>query len=217
MMTPIKIIIADDHDLVRYGLITMLSSKPYMHCIAEAATGEELVALVKEHQPDLVLTDIQMPGMGGIAATKMIMRDHPDTYVIALSMFDDKEYIIQMLEAGARGYLLKGADKTEVFSAIETVCDNGKYYLGNLGPRLATFIATGQYLDGIKKEVTLTERELEIMRLICREYSSKQIADILSISIRTVGGHRETILKKTGSQNTVGIILYALRNKLYIP
>ncbi len=214
---PINIIIADDHELVRYGLKTMLNNKNNMKVIGEAATGEELIELVQLHRPELVLTDIQMPGIGGIAATKVIMHQHPGTSIIALSMFDDSEYVIAMLEAGAMGYLLKGSNKEEVLEAIETVYGNHKYYLGSVGTKLANLIAAGNYLNGNVKESALTEREKEILILICKEYSSKQIAAKLHISFRTVGGHREAILRKTGSQNTVGIILYALRNKLYIP
>jgi DNA-binding NarL/FixJ family response regulator len=214
----IRIIIADDHELFRDGLKLMLSKYPEIKVEAEAENGKELIELALSLKPDVVLTDIKMPVMDGIEAAKKITLLLPNTGIIGLSMFDEDDLIIDMLEAGAKGYLLKNSDKLEIVEAIVTVYKQDPYYCRNTSRKLTQMIARSKFNPYIKKEkIEFSEREKEIITLICQEYTNKEIGEKLFISSRTVEGHRVKILEKMDAKNTVGLVVYAIRHNLYTP
>lgn len=214
----IKVLIADDHEIFRDGLKLMLGSVDTIDLAGEAANGKELAALVDKVRPDVVVTDIKMPVMDGPQVTRYIIENHPLVKVIALSMFDDEELILEMLEAGATGYLLKNADKAEVIDAIHSVYGNTPYYCKSTSGKLVKLIAYSRAnMQKQKKEAEFTEKEKDIIRLICKEYTNKQIGETLFLSTRTVEGYRMKILEKMGAKNIVGIVIEAIRLGIYVP
>jgi DNA-binding NarL/FixJ family response regulator len=217
-MESIKTIIADDHGIFLEGLRVMLEAHPGISVVAQAKNGEELVEMVKNNDVDVVLTDISMPIMDGIEATKKILAIKPSIGIIALSMHDEDNIIIELLEAGGKGYLLKNADKHEVWEAIGTVHNKMPYYSKSISDKMIRKIARSYHdLQIFSSKPEFTEREIEIIGLICKELTNKEIADELNISMRTVEGHRLKILEKVGVKNTVGLVVYALKHKIYIP
>jgi DNA-binding NarL/FixJ family response regulator len=215
MKYTIRLIIADDHEIFRDGLALMLSRQKDIILLGQAANGKELAELTGQHQPDVIITDIKMPVMDGIQASKLILKNQPDVKIIALSMFDEETLIVDMLEAGAKGYLLKNADKQEILDAIETVYEDKTYYCHHTSARLTNMIVKSNFNPYKKKEpVSFNEREIEIIKLICQQNSSKEISDKLYLSSRTVEGYRTKILEKMNARNTVGVVVYALKHNL---
>jgi len=214
MENKIKIVIADDHEIFRDGLVLMLSRQANLQLVGQAENGRELLQLVKEQQPDIVLTDIKMPLMDGVESTRQLTGQWPDLKIIALSMFDEEDLVVDMLEAGAKGYLLKNADKPEILEAIESVYNDQPYYCRRTTSKLATLIARSKSPANQKKAVTFSDREIEIIKLICQQYTAKQIADIVFLSKRTVEGHRIKILEKMNVKNTAGVVVYALTHHI---
>ena len=211
----IKIIIADDHEIFRDGFKLMLSKQKDILLVGEAANGRELVELVNEQMPDLVITDIKMPIMDGIEASKKIAAQFPDMGIIGLSMFDEDDLIIDMLEAGAKGYLLKNANKQQIIEAIKTVYNGDPYYCKTTSNKLTQMIAKSKFNPYRKKEVIeFSDREQEIITLVCQELTNKEIADKLFLSSRTVEGHRLKIMEKMNVKNPVGLVVYALKHGL---
>lgn len=215
-ITPdIKIVIADDHEMFRDGFKLMLTKQPSIQLLGEAENGRELLQLTQSLQPDVVVTDIKMPIMDGIEATQKIKTLFPEMGIIGLSMFDEDDLIVDMLEAGAKGYLLKNAGKEHIVEAIKTVYDGDPYYCKTTSNKLTQMIAKSKYNPYTRKEkIEFTDREKEIIELISKEYSNKEIAEKLFLSIRTVEGHRLKIMEKTGVKNTVGLVVYAIKNNL---
>jgi DNA-binding NarL/FixJ family response regulator len=214
----INVVMADDHELFRDGFRLTLSRTSDIKLVAEACDGKELLEMVQLHQPHVVITDIKMPRMDGIEAARKISALWPDIGIIGLSMFDEEELIIEMLEAGAKGYLVKNADKAEVIDAIKTVYQQEPYYCKQTSNRLAQMIAKSKYNPySRKKLVTFTDKELEIIHLICEENTNKEIAEKLYLSIRTVEGHRLRILEKMNVKNSIGLVVYAIQHDLFAP
>ncbi len=212
----IRVIIADDHEIFRDGLRLMLQKQPDITLLAEAENGKELIEHIKHLQPDVVITDIKMPLMDGTAATRHIAEHYPTIGVIALTMFDEEDLIIDMLEAGAKGYLLKNSDKHEMVDAIKSVFNNTPYYCQHTSRRLAQLVAKSKfnpYKQQIKPD--FNEREREIISFVCEGLTNKEIANKLFLSVRTVEGLRMKILEKMNVRNTAGIIIYAIKNDLY--
>lgn len=203
----ITVIIADDHPLVREGFVAMMKKFKEINLVAEASDGVELVKLASELRPMVIISDVKMPNMDGIRATKIIKAELPDTEVIALSMFDTADLIADMINAGAIGYLLKNADKTEIVAAINAAGNHQSYYSKEI-----TEVLTGK----IKKRVGdfLTKKEIEIIQLICKQFSNKQIAYELCLDKRTIDWHRNKILDKLDAKNTAGIVMYAAKNNI---
>lgn len=212
----INIILADDHEIFRDGFAVMLKKFPEIKMLDQAANGKELLSMVEKQRPDVVLTDIKMPLMDGIEATTQIQDKFPETCVIALTMFDDEHLIIDMLEAGAKGYLLKNAHKDEIISAIKAVYSGQMFYCSLTSAKLMNMIAKSKY-NPYKKasKPQFSVRETEIIRLICNQLSNKEIGDKLKLSVRTVEGHRLKIQEKMNVSNTAGIVIYAIKNKIY--
>ena len=215
-MNPIKIVLADDHRIFLEGLYLLLENVEDIKIVGDAENGEVLLELVEKHKPDLVITDIKMPIKCGIEATKEIKKLYPGIKVIALTMFNDDFLIIDMLEAGAGGYLIKNTTKVELVTAIKAVHAGGNYYCNTTSEKLLKMLIDSRLPLVSEADVAeFTDRELEIMQLICQEYSSKQIAPMLNLSAKTVENYRNKILEKTGAKNVVGIVIYAIRNRLF--
>jgi DNA-binding NarL/FixJ family response regulator len=214
----IKVIIADDHEIFRDGLRLMLQKQPHIHLVAEAEDGKELIAYTREYLPDVVLTDVKMPRLDGTAATKHIAEHYPHIGIIALTMFDEEDLIIDMLEAGAKGYLLKNADKDEIVTAIQSVYNQQPYYCKLTSHRLAQLVAKSKFNPYRQKQKPVfTDREKEIIGHICDGLTNKEIATHVFLSVRTVEGLRMKILEKMEVKNTAGIIIYAIKHDLYSP
>jgi len=197
------------------GLALMLSKQETVTLAGQAGDGQELLRLVELHQPDIVLTDIKMPRLDGISATRILLRQNPNLKIIALSMFEEENLIVEMLEAGAKGYLLKNADKKEILDAILTVSEGNIFYCKHTTARLASLIVKSKF-DPLKKNpgTLFTEREKEIIRLICRQNTAQEIGEQLFLSKRTVEGYRTRILEKMEAKNTAGVVVFALKNNL---
>lgn len=215
-MSTIKIIIADDHEIFRDGFKLMLTKQKDIELIGEAENGKELLELTEKLQPNVVITDIKMPIMDGIEAAKAISSKFEDIGIIGLSMFDEDDLIIDMLEAGAKGYLLKNANKEQIIDAITTVYHGDPYYCKTTSNKLTQMIAKSRFNPYHKKEKTeFSDREKEIIQLICQELTNKEISDKLFLSSRTVEGHRLKIMEKMSVKNPVGLIVYAIKNGLF--
>ncbi|ASZ13797.1 response regulator transcription factor [Chitinophaga pendula] len=215
MNQDIRLVIADDHEIFRDGLVLMLSKQKDITLVGQAGDGHELINLLQEVDADIVLTDIRMPQLDGIAATRHLLQQHPDLKIIALSMFDEEDLIVEMLEAGAKGYLLKNADKQEIIDAIMQVNEDNIFYCKHTSAKLASMIVKSKFSPVREKEpITFTEREKEIIRLICLQYTAQQIGQMIYLSKRTVEGHRTRILEKMNVRNTAGVVVFALKHNL---
>lgn len=218
LYAPIKIILADDHEFFRDGFSAMLKKQPDIEFAGEAKDGEELVKLTRLIKPDIIVTDIMMPVMNGIEATKILLKEFPHLGIIALSMSNQDNLIVQMMEAGAQGYLLKNADKNEIIEAIKTVHKGDNYYCKNTTDKITRLLNNNYHSpEGQQNRSIFSEKELTIIKLICKERSSQQIADELQYSIRTIDSYRKNILKKMGVKNATGILKYAIKQKIYVP
>lgn len=212
-MSKIQIVIADDHQLFRNGLKILLDAFDEFSVVGEAVNGEELINIVKNSQCNMVLMDIDMPVMDGIEATKQAIKIRPEIKIIALSMYGEEDYYYRMVDAGAKGFLLKDSDINEVKDAILTVVNGGNYFSQQLLHNVIQRIKTR---ESETKLANLSVREKEILLKICEGLSNQEIADNLFISKRTVDKHRANLLSKTGSKNTASLILYAIKNKLIV-
>lgn len=215
--TPIRIILADDHEIFRDGFKAMIKKQPSVALIGEARDGKELIDLTRELKPDVVVTDIKMPKIDGLQATRVLSKEFPEIGIIALSMIDEENLIVDMMEAGAKGYLLKNAHKNEIIEAIKAVNDNHIYYCDGASSKLTNMIAKSDRIPFFKKAAIpeLTQKEIDVIQCICQEMTNKEIADRMSLSIRTIEGYREKIQEKIGARNSAGIVVYAVRNKIY--
>lgn len=207
----IRIVIADDHMIVKDGLRSLLERQPDMEVVAEANDGRTALEYVNNLLPDVVIMDISMRELNGIEATRMVTSQSPGVKVIALSMYSDKQFIKGMLKAGASGYMLKDSAFKELIVAIQTVVRNKIY----ISPGIAD-IVTEDYLQHLSEEDTsahslLTTRELEVLQLLAEGNSTKHVASSLSISVKTVESHRQKIMKKLDIHNIAGLTKYAIR------
>ncbi len=214
-MKKIKYAIADDHKLFRQGVIYSLSEAAGLQLVLEADNGKELVEMIPKHRPDVILMDLKMPVMDGIEATKHIHLHFPEIKVIVLSMYDDEKFVIHLMESGASGYLLKNAGPDEIISAIEAAHINGYYFTDFVNKALLKKLVIRQQVKpSFKDEIKLTEREIEVLKLICNEHTAAEISKIIFLSPRTVEGIRMKLIEKIGVKNTAGLVLYAARNGL---
>jgi DNA-binding NarL/FixJ family response regulator len=211
----ISLVIADDHEIFRDGLALMLSKQQNLSLAGQAENGKELIELVEEFQPDIVITDIKMPHLDGIKATRLLLEKNPHLKIIALSMFDEENLIVEMLEAGAKGYLLKNADKKEILEAINSVYEDNIFYCRHTSAKLASMIVKSRFDPHKKKQqVVFSDREKEIIKLICKQFTAQQIGNTLFLSKRTVEGYRTKIMEKMDVKNTAGVVIFALKNNL---
>jgi len=211
----IRIVTADDHEIYRDGLQLLSSTLKGIRLIGMAENGQELITLVKDLKPDVVLTDIKMPVMDGIEATRYIVSHFPEIGVIGLTMFEEEQQIIDMLEAGAMGYLVKNASKEEVQEAIMRVYSHQHYYCSQTTTKITRMIAKSRF-NPYKPtaRVTFSGKELEVIKLICNGLTNKEIAQEINLSYRTVEGYRIRIQEKMNVHNTASIIIYAIKNQL---
>jgi DNA-binding NarL/FixJ family response regulator len=210
---PIKVAIADDHALFRSGVKAALSSKKDVQLIAEADNGMQLLNLLKHIEPDVILLDIQMPIMDGIATLPEIRKLYPEVKVIILSMHDDSSVISRMMEIGANSYLTKNSDSESIYQAIVT-CYNQEFFFNDLTNKaLLTGLRTKRTVEQTtQQDVSLSDKEVTVLRLMCEEKSTKEIADIVDLSPRTVEAIRDKIKSKIGAKSMAGLILYAVKN-----
>ncbi|MBM4273362.1 MAG: response regulator transcription factor [Deltaproteobacteria bacterium] len=210
----IKIIIADDHQIVRQGLRTLLEKEPDLEVVAEAEDGRKTVSLVEEMHPQVVIMDVNMPELNGIEATRQILTRHPGVKVIALSMHTDRRFVLNMMRAGASGYLLKDCAFEELSQAIRLVLANKTY----LSPGVAEIIIQ-DYVRGIPQQASsafsvLTRREREVLQLMAEGKSTSQIAEAIHVSVKTVETHRQQIMNKLGIRSIAELTKYAIREGL---
>ncbi len=210
----IKIILADDHKIMREGLHTLLKKQQDLQIMAEAGDGRTAVKLVQKYSPDLVVMDAIMPDLNGIEATRQIIAANPRIKIIALSMYSDRQFIIEMFKAGASGYLLKDCAFEELISAIRSVVNNQIY----LSPRIATVVLKEyvRYPSGDRSSVflILSNREREVLQLIAEGKTTKDIAHNLNVSVKTIETHRHQIMNKLKIHSIAGLTKYAVREGL---
>ncbi len=206
------ILLVDDHTLFRNGLKLLLGTLAGYEVTGEASNGKEFLELIARQEYDIVFLDIEMPEINGIEAAKRALTLKPDLRIITLSMYGDEEYYDQMVDAGAKGFLLKNTNLHEVKTAIDTVMAGGNYFSQELMQNLLRNYKLVR--ESKEAEVDLSEREIEILLLICSGLSNQEIGDQLFISKRTVEKHRANILCKTSCKNTAGLVMYAIRNQI---
>lgn len=209
-MEIIRVAIADDHEIFRKGLRIILNEIDELKVVGEAQNGHELLEILKHQEVDVVLMDIRMPVMDGVEATKKMVEKYPRIKIIALTMFEEISYFNQMVEAGANGFLLKKTNKDELYRAIIQVMKDETYFSEE-------FISNVNLMQKPKSRVSnieLTEREQEVLALICKGMSNSEISKYLGVSSRTVDGHRAHLLEKTGAKNSPHLVMFAIKNGL---
>jgi len=210
-MMAIKIVLADDHQIVRHGLRTLLGREPDMKVLAEADNGRTALRLIKELHPDVVIMDISMPDLNGIEATRQVRDESPGVKVIALSMHSDSLFVLNMLKAGASGYLLKDCALEELVKAIRIVM-NGKTYLSpGISDIVIKDFVSGWISTGVSAFGALSNREREVLQLLTEGHNTNKIAEILCVSVKTVEAHRKSIMNKLGIRSIAELTKYAIR------
>ena len=207
-----KVIIVDDHTLFRNGLRILLNNMENYRVVGEASNGKQFLDLLKISVPDLVLMDISMPVMDGIEASTIAHELYPDLKIITLSMYGEEDYYYKMVNAGVKGFVLKNSDIKEVKNALDVVYEGGSFFSSELLQNLINSLKSSPKSKEFHSE--LSEREMEILILICQGLSNQEIADKLFISKRTVDKHRANILEKSESKNTAQLVVYAIKNRL---
>jgi len=216
-MPKIRILLADDHDVVRSGLRALLRTSPDFAIVGEAVDGEEAVRMTQETKPDVVIMDISMPNLDGIAATKVIKDKLPDVKVVILTVHEDEEYAYQVLRAGASGYVLKNAGKKDIFKAIESAVSGQRFFSPGISNIIVeSFIKRANEQPKVEPQPVstsdqpLTKRELEVLKYIALGHTNRQIAEALFLSFRTVNTHRANIMQKLDIHETAGLVRYAI-------
>lgn len=221
MSKKIKLILAEDHKVVRDGLRRMLEQKDQIDLVGEAENGKQVLELLEESEADIVLSDLNMPIMDGLELTEAVVKNHPNTKVIILTMLDEPHYIKKLMGSGAEGYLFKNSGVEEVVTAIEKVYRGDTYMSDEVTDKLAQYVIRRKKSNPDHSKfgysVDLTKRELEVLELIIKEYSNQEIADKLFISVRTVDAHKRNLIEKTGSRNLAGLVMYAIAHELFDP
>lgn len=214
-MSPTRILLADDHAVVRKGLRFLLKSEPGMEVVGEAGNGREAVKLAEELNPDVVIMDIAMPELNGIDATAQIVKRNPNIGVIILSMYSDESYLVRTLMAGAKAYLLKDSAEVDLVRAIQAVAKKKSFF----SPAIAQTLLA-DYLQKLQQKglqdsyALLTDREKEVLQLLAEGQSNKEVASHLNLSLYTIESHRSHIMQKLNLHNTAEIVLYAVRKKI---
>ena len=211
----IRIVLCDDHQIIREGLRALLDNQSDMKVLGEGVNGHEAISLAEKHAPDIIVMDVAMPDFNGIAATRRLREQQPRIKILALSMHSDRRFVTGMLEAGASGYLLKDCAFSELANAIRTIASGGLY----ISPRIAgnvlqEFARRGKPARNKPPKVELTSREEEILQLIAEGKSTKDIAADLHVSVKTVETHRTHIMRKVGAHNVAALTKFAIREGL---
>jgi DNA-binding NarL/FixJ family response regulator len=213
-----KVIIVDDHSIFRDALKFVLAQSEDIKVIAEASNGQEFLDIIGDYNPDIVLMDIAMPVLGGVEATREVLKRYPGMKIIALSMYGDELYYFRMLEAGAQGFVLKESGSDELIKAIHSVMDGDNYFSSRILCNIIKDFAheDKSNIEGEKTQVKLSKRESEVLELICAGYSNNEIANKLGISKRTIEGHRSSLISKTGAKNSIHLVLFAMKNNILV-
>ena len=220
-MKTITIAIADDQMLFRRGMAAIINSFEGMTVVCETDNGRKLLTFLETttQKTDVILMDLSMPELNGIDTMKIIHEKYPDQKVIILSVHNEEKFVVHLIELGANAYLFKNAEPEDVESAIRGVVEKGFYFSESLmhtfQKRMSNKKTHVSVHDNIP--ITLTAREIEVMNLICQELTAQEIAEKLFISVRTVDGHRNNLLEKTGARNTAGLVIFAIKNNLVDP
>ncbi len=211
----IKIILVDDHKIFRDGLKLMLDNFDSVSVIGEASNGQGFLELIEKQLPDIVLMDINMPGMNGIDASKIALQKHPGLKIIALTSFADDEYIEQMISSGVEGYMLKRSDLEDFEKALSRVSGGGSYFSEEIIKVIARNLHKSKEHKSVSENYSkLSDREREVLQLICNGLNNEQIAKELFLSIKTVEKHKSNLFVKTGTFNTVNLVIYSFKNRL---
>jgi DNA-binding NarL/FixJ family response regulator len=205
----IKIILTDDHKIFRESLSKLLSSEQIAEVIAQAGNGKELLELLEQYKPDLILMDISMPIMDGIETAKKAMEKYPDLKILTLSSFGDEKYYYKMVEAGVKGFVLKNSGISELEHAINEIATGGNWFSNELLQKVIKNIGKSS-----TKETNFSDREVEILKCICDGLTNDQIGEKIHLSPDTIKWHRNNLLSKTGCNNTAALIIYAIKNKV---
>ena len=211
----IKVAIADDHKIFRKGVILSMRSYTNIKFVMEADNGEELLAQIPEFEPDVILCDLKMPVKDGIDTTKLITKNYPNIRVIILTMYEDERFVGHLMDCGAAGYLLKNTDPTEIKKAIMDVMRTGFY----LNPFVNKVLIKKNYSKqkfnpSLTSEVVLSDREKEVLTLVCMEFTASEIASKMDISARTVEAIKDRLMERFDVKNSVGLVFYAMKNSL---
>lgn len=211
-MNKVNIVIADDHKLFRKGIIALLSDFDFIGEIGEASNGAELLELLSDMVilPDVILLDLRMPVMDGVEAQQKIRNLYPDVKVIILTMEDDEQYILHLISEGVNGYLLKNADPEDMEKAILKVIEKGFYFSDDISMLVLKNLNKKDKAEAVFNP-DFTEKELKILKLICKEYSNSEIAEACDISIRTAEGYRQKLVDKSGAKNIAGLVILAFK------
>ncbi|MFM7839130.1 MAG: response regulator [Chitinophagaceae bacterium] len=211
----IKVVIADDHTLFRAGVRTALSVRKDVELVAEADNGQQLLTLLKHVDPDVILLDIQMPIMDGIQTLPEIRKVRPNAKVIMLSMYNDQSMVSKLMEIGANSYLAKNSDSEMIYQAIKT-CYEQEFFFNDLTNKALLTGIRNKRTEGVSdlQEVQLNDKEIRVLKLMCEEKTTKEIADIVQISPRTVEAIRDKLKDKTGAKSMAGLVMYAVKNHI---
>lgn len=214
-MSIIKIAIADDYKIFRDGLKVGLSADENLTVMMEADNGEDLLKAMETNTPDVILMDLKMPIMDGMEATKAVRKKYPAIKVLVVTMYEDDKFIIHMMENGANGYLLKNAEPDEIIKSIYAVHENG-YYFNDLVNKalLKKLVLKNNLKPSFNQNVELTERELEVLKLICEEKTAAEIGKEIFLSPRSVEGIRQRLIEKVGVRNSAGLVMFAVKGGL---
>jgi DNA-binding NarL/FixJ family response regulator len=217
-MNKIKLLLADDEELFRKGISFLLQRQDNIQILYEANNGSEVLEYLKSSSihPDIILMDLKMPMLNGVEATKLINKEFPSIKIIALTSYNTKSFIANMIEIGAASYIVKNSSPEEMITTINQVIEKGFYYNEEVLNVIQENLINNNRKNIFFEEVILTKREREILELICNQNSTQQIAEKLFISPRTVEGHRNNLLLKTDSQNSAGLVVFAIQNKIVI-
>jgi DNA-binding NarL/FixJ family response regulator len=213
-----KIIITDDHKIFRQGLKSLIVNEGIADVVAEASNGKELLALLPHHKPDLILMDIEMPEMNGVEATRKAIELQNDLKILALSTFGDEVHYYNIIQAGAKGFILKTSGIQELQTAIANVASGESYFSNELLRKILAGINDSAKAKNPNQtgDIKLTKREGEVLQLVASGLSNEEIAEKMHISLTTVKGHRSNLLMKTGSKNTAGLIMFGIKNKIIL-
>lgn len=212
-MKQIRLVLADDHQLIREGFRALLGNNERLEIVGEAEDGVELVQMVRQRQPDLVLADIHMPNLNGLDALKQLIAEFPSIKFIVLTMHDEREYVLNAIRLGASGYVMKNVERKELEKAIMAVHEGGKYFSPEVANVLAESVARP---SAVMEFPEISPREKEVLMLVAEGLSTKQVADRLGISTRTVESHRINMLKKLKAGNTAELIRKAIELRIII-
>ena len=210
----IRIVLADDHAILRQGLQSLLAQEHDIEVVAEVTDGRQAIAVAQEKTPHVMVMDLAMPGMNGVEATRRITSESPKTKVLCLSMHAEEQFVLAALRAGASGYLLKGASSEELVRAIRTLADGHKYVSPAISETVLGALCTTASADHGSSLSRLTAREREILQLLAEGHSTKEIALHLDVSAKTVATHRENLMKKVEIETIAGLTKYAIRHGL---